>query len=93
VEHGLLIKDEKSAKHEIVSLGSRSLFQVENAEGLAVAVSIEISVGVVEEDGFAVGGEKLLLYFPACRADGLRKGRRVLQKKTSAERLLPVFQV
>jgi hypothetical protein len=61
VEHGLVVEDEQTAEHEFMGLFSRSLFEIENSEGLSVAIAVKVAVGVIKEDGLAVGREKLFL--------------------------------
>ncbi len=62
--------------------------QVEDAEVLAVAVAVEVAVGIVEDDGFAVfGGERVV----ARRAERLPEGGAVLEGEVGRAQGIAVF--
>ena len=85
----LLVKGQQVAQQQRLGLLLTGLlFEVEDAKVLAVAVAVEIAVGVVEGNGLAVLSRQLIV---ARRGQGLAEGGAVLEGEAGLAQGVAVF--
>src|SRR5437667_5409240 len=75
----LLIERQQTADQQIVGLILSRSRQVQHPEILAIAIVVEMPIGIIHEDGFPIFDSQFLLRLPTRRANGLRERGAVFQ--------------
>jgi len=84
----LLIERQQTADQQIVGLILSRSRQVQHPEILAIAIVVEMPIGIIHEDGFPIFYSQFLLRLPTRRANGLRESGAVFNEQTKLDLIL-----